>query len=91
MTQVLKILIVDDDPDLRGALAEQLALHEEFMAVETGTARGALDVARPVAAAPPPAALRGAVPACGSKAPAHHPPAEPSPSTRPLFSTAARV
>ncbi len=34
-----KILIVDDDDDLRGGLVEQLALHDEFeaVAVETGT------------------------------------------------------
>ena len=33
------VLIVDDDDELRGALVEQLALHEEFepIAVETGT------------------------------------------------------
>ena len=46
MTPALKILIADDDADLRAALAEQLALHEEFAAVQTDTARGALDVAR---------------------------------------------
>jgi DNA-binding response OmpR family regulator len=46
MSQVLKILIADDDLDLRAALAEQLALHEEFVALETGTARGALETAR---------------------------------------------
>ncbi|HMF05777.1 MAG TPA: response regulator transcription factor [Methylocella sp.] len=46
MSQVLKILIADDDLDLRAALAEQLALHEEFIALETGTARGALETAR---------------------------------------------
>ena len=34
-----KILIVDDDPELRDALTEQLSLHEEFeaAAVETGS------------------------------------------------------
>jgi DNA-binding response OmpR family regulator len=33
-----RILIVDDDPDLREALTEQLSLHEEFeaVAVENG-------------------------------------------------------
>jgi DNA-binding response OmpR family regulator len=46
MTQVLNILIADDDPDLRAALAEQLALHEEFRAVETDTGQGALLIAR---------------------------------------------
>ena len=30
MTQVRNILITDDDDELRTALAEQLALHEEF-------------------------------------------------------------
>ena len=33
MTNVRKILIVDDDTELREALVEQLALHEEFQAV----------------------------------------------------------
>src|SRR4029079_6693266 len=39
MTNVRKILIVDDDAELREALVEQLALHEEFQAtaVESGT------------------------------------------------------
>src|SRR5438477_10151117 len=39
MTNTRKILIVDDDPELREALTEQLALHEEFeaIAVDTGT------------------------------------------------------
>ena len=39
MTNVRRILIVDDDPELRDALVEQLALHEEFelVAVENGT------------------------------------------------------
>jgi DNA-binding response OmpR family regulator len=46
MTQVLKILIADDDAILRAALAEQLALHEEFLTIESGTGRGALDMAR---------------------------------------------
>jgi DNA-binding response OmpR family regulator len=34
-----KILIVDDDAELRGGLVEQLALHDEFdaVAVESGT------------------------------------------------------
>src|SRR6516164_8572122 len=41
MSNTRKILIVDDDAELRDALVEQLALHEEFesIAVETG-ARG---------------------------------------------------
>jgi DNA-binding response OmpR family regulator len=39
MPNARKILIVDDDRDMRDALVEQLALHEEFeaVAVETGT------------------------------------------------------
>src|SRR5215472_4786643 len=41
MPNTRKILIVDDDAELRDALVEQLALHEEFeaTAVDTG-ARG---------------------------------------------------
>jgi DNA-binding response OmpR family regulator len=46
MTQVLKILIADDDPVLRAALAEQLALHEEFRAIEADTGQSALEAAR---------------------------------------------
>jgi DNA-binding response OmpR family regulator len=38
MTQVRKILIVDDDMELRQALAEQLALHEEFSPEQAETA-----------------------------------------------------
>lgn len=39
MAQSKTILVIDDDSDLRGALAEQLELHEEFRAVqaENGT------------------------------------------------------
>ena len=39
MANARKILIVDDDTELREALVEQLALHEEFEAVsvENGT------------------------------------------------------
>jgi DNA-binding response OmpR family regulator len=33
MPNTRKILIVDDDPELRDALTEQLSLHEEFEAV----------------------------------------------------------
>ena len=32
------ILIVDDDDDLRGTLAEQLGLHEEFAVLQEATA-----------------------------------------------------
>lgn len=38
MSNVHKILIVDDDTELREALVEQLALHEEFDAVAVDTA-----------------------------------------------------
>ena len=39
MPNTRKILIVDDDPELRDALVEQLSLHEEFEAIaaENGT------------------------------------------------------
>src|SRR5262249_58035279 len=39
MTNTRKILIVDDDAELRDALVEQLSLHEEFesIAVDNGT------------------------------------------------------
>jgi DNA-binding response OmpR family regulator len=39
MTKTHKILIVDDDAELREALVEQLSLHEEFesVAVDNGT------------------------------------------------------
>jgi DNA-binding response OmpR family regulator len=42
MTQVRKILIAEDDDELRTALAEQLALHEEFMPAQAETAARAL-------------------------------------------------
>ena len=35
MAQQKTILIVDDDADLRGALSEQLQLHEEFRIEES--------------------------------------------------------
>ncbi len=46
MSQVRKILVVDDDMDLRTSLAEQLALHEEFVVVEAGTAGEGISAAR---------------------------------------------
>jgi DNA-binding response OmpR family regulator len=46
MASTRKILIVDDDPDLRNALKEQLALHEEFDAEAVDTAQAALQQAR---------------------------------------------
>ena len=33
MAKAAKVLIVDDDPELRDGLTEQLSLHEEFEAV----------------------------------------------------------
>ncbi len=42
MTSGKKILLVDDDQDLRQALSEQLALHEEFVIAEAATAADAL-------------------------------------------------
>jgi DNA-binding response OmpR family regulator len=42
MTQPRRILIVDDDADLRSALVEQLALHPEFEVEEVANAASAL-------------------------------------------------
>jgi DNA-binding response OmpR family regulator len=50
MTQTRRLLIVDDDADLRNALVEQLALHPEFQVEAVETAEGALNA---VAAAAP--------------------------------------
>ena len=44
--QVRKILIADDDDDLRAALAEQLALYDEFDALQATNARGAIERSR---------------------------------------------
>jgi DNA-binding response OmpR family regulator len=46
MAQPKTILIVDDDVELREALAEQLELHEEFRAAQAGTAAEGLRMAR---------------------------------------------
>ncbi len=46
MTAGRKILIVDDDAALRHSLAEQLQLHEEFVAAEAETAGQALDATK---------------------------------------------
>ncbi|GAC1337401.1 MAG: response regulator transcription factor [Beijerinckiaceae bacterium] len=46
MAQVRTILIADDDNDLRHALAEQLMLHEEFMAIEAETGSKAIALTR---------------------------------------------
>ena len=43
--QVRKILIADDDDDLRAALAEQLALDDEFEPVQAQDAKGAISCA----------------------------------------------
>lgn len=42
MSQVRKILIVDDDEDLRELLSEQFALHDDFMPQQAATAGDAL-------------------------------------------------
>jgi DNA-binding response OmpR family regulator len=46
MTRACKILIVDDDAELRHSLAEQLALHTEFVIAEAETANAALECVR---------------------------------------------
>lgn len=46
MSNVRSILVVDDDPELAGALAEQLALHEEFETSTVDTAAKALATVR---------------------------------------------
>ncbi len=43
MTEPRRILIVDDDADLRNALVEQLALHPEFQVATVETAAAALE------------------------------------------------
>ena len=44
------LLIIDDDDDLREALAEQLALHEEFKTVQAATATEGLRLGREIRA-----------------------------------------
>jgi DNA-binding response OmpR family regulator len=46
MPNTRKILIVDDDAEMRGALVEQLTLHEEFEAVAADTATKGVEMAR---------------------------------------------
>src|SRR5450755_93502 len=46
MSQTRRILVVDDEDDLRQALAEQLGLHEEFAVTEVNTAGAALEAVR---------------------------------------------
>ncbi|HEU0222262.1 MAG TPA: response regulator transcription factor [Paracoccaceae bacterium] len=43
MSMLRKILLVDDDADLREALADQLVLTDDFDVFEVGTATGALE------------------------------------------------
>lgn len=46
MSTARKLLIVDDDEDLRCSLIDQLALHEEFESTAVGTASDALEKAK---------------------------------------------
>ncbi len=46
MTTARRILIVDDDEDLRGSLKDQLALHDEFEVTAVGTAARGIEAAR---------------------------------------------
>jgi DNA-binding response OmpR family regulator len=46
MTTARKILLVDDDEDLRESLKDQLALHDEFEVYEAGTASRGLESAK---------------------------------------------
>lgn len=46
MNGTRKILVVDDDDVLRGSLAEQLQLHEEFSCIEATTAAAGLERVR---------------------------------------------
>ena len=46
MSNIRKILIVDDDEPLREALAEQLRLHEEFTIADAATAAAGLGLAK---------------------------------------------
>ncbi len=46
MSSEKKILIVDDDETLRGSLAEQFALHEEFLSEEAATGGEGLEKAK---------------------------------------------
>ena len=48
MAQRKTLLLIDDDDDLRGALAEQLALHEEFAVAEAATAGEGVRMAREI-------------------------------------------
>jgi DNA-binding response OmpR family regulator len=46
MPQIRKILITDDDDELRSTLAEQLDLHEEFSTIQAATGAQALSLVR---------------------------------------------
>ena len=46
MSTARKILLVDDDEDLRGSLKDQLALHDEFEVQEANTAGKGLESAK---------------------------------------------
>jgi DNA-binding NtrC family response regulator len=46
MSHTRKILIVDDDSELRDALTEQLSLHEEFEPVAVENGSGAIQAAK---------------------------------------------
>ena len=46
MTTGRKVLLVDDDDSLRGTLAEQLQLHEEFATTEAANAADGLEAAK---------------------------------------------
>ena len=48
MAQRKTLLLIDDDDDLRGALAEQLQLHEEFTVAEAATAGEGVRLAREI-------------------------------------------
>ena len=43
MPRKYKILIIEDDPDLREIVAEELILREEFIAIEAATAKRGLE------------------------------------------------
>jgi DNA-binding response OmpR family regulator len=46
MAQSKTILVVDDDDDLRSALAEQIALEEEFQVIEAATGLAGVEAAK---------------------------------------------
>lgn len=46
MSNVRKVLIVDDDDDLRESLKDQLALHDEFDVVTAETASAGMEIAK---------------------------------------------